>query len=626
MAIRSHSSHMPRKVTNEIILPKGKDLIGARVPASANTLKRNAMRSTLRVTIARIRATWLVPLALAGLFTATADSAMGQSVVNLAWAEKFEGAHQQNQVFALATDPAGNSYITGSSLIPVSSGGSEQAVTIKYGPDGAIVWKAWTSGPIINNPNQPGKTTAHAQGNAIATDAAGNVYVAGFILITSTPSSNPNCGCLADREVIWTAKYDSNGKRLWIVTYDDALHGYKTVAGVAVDAVGDVYVSGSSANQDPGPQFLSPMAAGTQQLVTIKYDASGAEQWEKTETFGGQLSQPNALRLGPRDEVYVAGSVKKFTSSSPKGAIIKYDVNGAPLWSDVFGVTDRAIVLDSEENAYVATSDMVVKYGPSGNHVWTALKGSTSPIAIGLDSSNNVFVAGTIFSGSGQEQMESYDTFKLDANGQVLWEQQYGSISCNVNLANDVSALLVNSFGDVYVTGTSQGNPGGCTPTITTLKYAKNGTTLWTTAYSNAFGAVGLAASGGSLFLAASADSGEDMVTIKYVQDAASESPAFLDFGFEASVNPCPIACPTQAVTLTNTNEQPLPILSITIAGQDFNQTNDCPSALAPGASCTIEVMFVPTASGTRNGSLIISDIWAGSPSHVALTGIGQFN
>jgi hypothetical protein len=184
----------------------------------------------------------------------------------------------------------------------------------------------------------------------------------------------------------------------------------------------------------------------------------------------------------------------------------------------------------------------------------------------------------------------------------------------------------VNSFGDVYVTGTSQGNPGGCTPTITTLKYAKNGTTLWTTAYSNAFGAVGLAASGGGLFLAASADSGEDMVTIKYVQDAASESPAFLDFGFEASVNPCPIACPTQAVTLTNTSEQPLPILSITIAGQDFNQTNDCPSALAPGASCTIEVMFVPTASGTRNGSLIISDIWAGSPSHVALTGIGQFN
>jgi hypothetical protein len=117
------------------------------------------------------------------------------------------------------------------------------------------------------------------------------------------------------------------------------------------------------------------------------------------------------------------------------------------------------------------------------------------------------------------------------------------------------------------------------------------------------------------------------MLTIKYVQDAASESPAFLDFGVEATFNPCPQACPTQAVTLTNTSQElPLALTGITIAGQDFNQTNDCPSLLAPGAQCTIQVMFTPTASGTRNGSLVISDNWAGSPSRVALTGIGQFN
>ena len=77
-----------------------------------------------------------------------------------------------------------------------------------------------------------------------------------------------------------------------------------------------------------------------------------------------------------------------------------------------------------------------------------------------------------------------------------------------------------------------------------------------------------------------------------------------------------------QAVTLTNTGPITLDISSITTSN-DFLQTNTCGSSLPPGASCTIDVTFDPTAKGNRTGALTITDNAAGSPQTVTLTGTG---
>jgi hypothetical protein len=45
---------------------------------------------------------------------------------------------------------------------------------------------------------------------------------------------------------------------------------------------------------------------------------------------------------------------------------------------------------------------------------------------------------------------------------------------------------------------------------------------------------------------------------------------------------------------------------------------------VSAGANCTIPVTFKPTASGTRTGTLSISDNAAGSPQSVVLSGTGQ--
>ncbi len=79
---------------------------------------------------------------------------------------------------------------------------------------------------------------------------------------------------------------------------------------------------------------------------------------------------------------------------------------------------------------------------------------------------------------------------------------------------------------------------------------------------------------------------------------------------------------PPQPVILTNTGSASLAISSIATSG-DFSQTSNCGASLAPRASCTIDVVFSPTAFGAATGTLSLADNAAGSPQVVQLSGTG---
>src|SRR5439155_14529234 len=105
------------------------------------------------------------------------------------------------------------------------------------------------------------------------------------------------------------------------------------------------------------------------------------------------------------------------------------------------------------------------------------------------------------------------------------------------------------------------------------------------------------------------------------VAPGATLSPTSLTF---ASQNVGTTSAP-QAATLSNSGSAPLSISSIAISGADsgdFAQTNNCSSSLAAGAKCTISVTFRPTATGTRTGTLTVTDNASGSPQAATLTGI----
>lgn len=73
---------------------------------------------------------------------------------------------------------------------------------------------------------------------------------------------------------------------------------------------------------------------------------------------------------------------------------------------------------------------------------------------------------------------------------------------------------------------------------------------------------------------------------------------------------------------LTNTGTASLAISGIAASG-DFAESNNCGGSVTAGSSCTISVTFTPTTTGTRPGTLSISDNAAGSPQSVVLSGTG---
>jgi hypothetical protein len=83
----------------------------------------------------------------------------------------------------------------------------------------------------------------------------------------------------------------------------------------------------------------------------------------------------------------------------------------------------------------------------------------------------------------------------------------------------------------------------------------------------------------------------------------ASVSPAAAVFN-NVVVNQTP-AIP---IILQNIGSAPLSVSSIVMSGATFSQTNNCPALLGAGASCTIQVTFAPTVTGTASGTLTITD------------------
>ncbi len=95
--------------------------------------------------------------------------------------------------------------------------------------------------------------------------------------------------------------------------------------------------------------------------------------------------------------------------------------------------------------------------------------------------------------------------------------------------------------------------------------------------------------------------------------------PTSLVFGAQSSGT----ASAAQTVTVTNTGNATLTVSQVATTG-DFSETNTCVgTAVAIGASCTAQVVFLPTATGVRTGLLTIYGNVAGGQATVTLSGTG---
>jgi hypothetical protein len=190
----------------------------------------------------------------------------------------------------------------------------------------------WTN--RYNGPANFGDTA-----RAVAVDPAGNVYVTGESFPTNTYSDYA------------TLKYSSAGMPLWTNRYDGPTSGNEYAKAVAVDAAGNVVVTGESSG-----------SSGWEDYLTIKYSSAGVPLW--TNRYNGPengLDQARAVALDASGNVYVTGQSWGIGTSSDY-ATVAYSNAGVPLWTNRYGWPGnnrdgaRAVAVDASGNVYVSGS------------------------------------------------------------------------------------------------------------------------------------------------------------------------------------------------------------------------------------------------------------------------------
>jgi uncharacterized delta-60 repeat protein len=268
----------------------------------------------------------------------------------------------------------------------------------------------------------------------------------------------------------------------WIARCNGSGNGDDVASAIAVDSSGNVYVTGSSIGSGTGLDY-----------ATIKYDSSGQEQW--VVPYNGPADgddHAEAIAIDNSGNVYVTGwSVGSGTYFDY--ATIKYNSAGKQLWVARYNGPENdfdqaiAIAVDSSGNVYVtgaswslSTSNdyATIKYNSTGQRQWIAHyndpgDGIDNATAIVVDSSGNVYVTGT---SSGA--YFDYATIKYNSGGQEQWVARYNGPG---NDADGATAIAIDDPGNVYVTGFSVGSGGHYD--YATIKYNSAGQEQWVARY-----------------------------------------------------------------------------------------------------------------------------------------------
>jgi len=305
--------------------------------------------------------------------------------------------------------------------------------------------------------------------SAIAVDSSGSVYVTGTS--TGSGSSFPY-----DYSTI---KYYSNGDTAWVRRYNGPGNGNDGANAIAVDGSGSVYVTGYSYGD------------AMDDYATIKYYANGDTAWVRRYDANYDPDEASAIAVDASGNVYVTGkSIVSIFPTYYDYATIKYYPNGDTAWvrryNSPWNGNDRAlaIAVDGSGNVYVTgTSNddyVTVKYKSNGDTAWVRRfngtgNGNDSASAIAVDASGYVYVTG---SSPGSGTSFDYATIRYNPNGDTAWVRRYNGTG---NGNEEASAIAVDGSGNVYVTGYSYA--GGTGADYVTIKYYPNGDTAWVRRY-----------------------------------------------------------------------------------------------------------------------------------------------
>ena len=586
----------------------------------------------------------------------------------------YLGGADEDIGYGIAVDANANAYVTGvtystdfptagTQLQPTGYAGAGDAFLTKVNTTAtghaSLVYSTYIGGNGLD------------QGNAVAVDASGNPYVAG-LTTSSTLKFTPPPGayqtacapgsnqCLGNAFI---AKFDlSASPPLVYFTY---LGGdlATSATGIAVDSSGDAYVTGSTAGDLPiaGAVFQNTYGGGNADAFVTELNPEGSALVYSTYLGGSNtdtgtgialnLADPNSCVVSGGNTVcdaFVAGQTCSFDFPLANPLQQNYGGNcdafiskvsllegialnpdGLLFPSQSLGTASQAQTVTLTNGDYTQTITSITLAGANPGDFAETNTCPISPSTLAPGATCTITVTFTpTATGVRKASVEINDT----APGSPQYISLNGSTS-TVGLS--ASGL---AFGN---------QPIGLASTVQPLTVTNNGTTALTISTINASGAFSQTnnctaaplqpttncvinvtftptapgSSIGALTIADSAEGSPQVVLLTGTGVSApvvTLSPTSLDFSSQALGS----TSAPQTVTMSNTGTGVLTITSIATSG-DFAQLNTCGTSLAAGASCTISVTFTPMASGSRTGSLTITDSAASSPQIVSLGGGG---
>ena len=276
-------------------------------------------------------------------------------------------------------DAQGNVYSTTSVMPPATTtpdaaqtqaGGGTCYITLPFSAIAAPCYQVY-----ITKSDGSGNTifatwlggASNSNGQAITVDATGSIYVAG-----TTGSSFPTTANAAietstappvaygDANATFAAKLSADGSKFVYVTFLPA--GMATVNGIAVDALGNLYIAGATSTTNPPPMHPA----------VVKLSPDGSTVVYTTVFAGPNRDSAISVAADAAGNAYVTG-----LTGSPD-----FPVTAGAIQSQLAGV----------QNAFVTKLD------PVGNLAFSTYLGGSgkdSGGAVKVDTSGNIYVAGS---------------------------------------------------------------------------------------------------------------------------------------------------------------------------------------------------------------------------------------
>jgi hypothetical protein len=213
------------------------------------------------------------------------------------WTNVFNGAYSNDWAAALAVDGLGDVFVTGT--VMTSTNTSEYA-TLAY---------SWAGVPLWTN-RFCGAGNTYASPSAAAADAHGNIFV------TGTVGNGNNVAEYA------TVAYTRSGVALWTNAFNG---GYTndSVIGLAIDSIGTVFVTGNSLTS----------TNGNVGYATVAYSGAGTPLWTNWYRGPGNQDTVGGIAVDGVGNVFVTGS-SADPSGDVAYATVAYSGSGIPLWTN----------------------------------------------------------------------------------------------------------------------------------------------------------------------------------------------------------------------------------------------------------------------------------------------------